>query len=153
MQSPAKTMASAAKASEHERHHRDRWCLICNRELITCRKYFSVKSSSVKAKRDPQFLPWLRETVGETLERGSQHLCEQCESHITKIRQREELKGHIISKYKDTKSKRLLPNLSVAVRTPSSSPKSVAIGISSRDSKRKAAQSPGTPSTRKVSGS
>ena len=121
-----------------------RWCLVCGKQLVTCRKYLSIKPSSIKVRREPQFLSDFIGMIGEEpQESGSHYICEQCNTQITRVRQSHRFAHQIKEQYMDTKRKRKERQLS------SQSPAS---GTPQAQHKRKAAPSPaGTPSPRRVS--
>ena len=62
--------------------------VICDRQLITCKRYISIDFSSSKLKKEPAFLDRLGDIVGEEIAlfepRVSKYLCEPCDVKVTK---------------------------------------------------------------------
>ena len=124
-----------------------RWCLVCNKELVTCKKYFSIKDTSVKVTRDPSFLPLLYSILGEIPTKGSEYICEQCDTKINKVRASHTIQAHVREQFFTTKVLHHARHHQSPVKE-ASTPK---LGQCMTKIKRKAVHSPGTPSTRKVS--
>ena len=66
----------------------NRWCVICDRQLITCKRYISIDCSSSKLKKEPAFLDRLGDIVGKEIAlfepHVSKYLCEPCDVKVTK---------------------------------------------------------------------
>ena len=66
----------------------NRLYVLCDRQLITCKRYISIYFSSSKLKKEPAFLDRLGDIVGEEIAlfepHVSKYLCEPCDVKVTK---------------------------------------------------------------------
>ena len=135
----------------------NRWCVICDRQLITCKRYISIDFRSSKLKKEPAFLDRLGDIVGEEIAlfepHVSKYLCEPCDVKVTKcIKIKTDLQQAIKDQFHETKAKHMSTSSVTAVAaSPCTTPAGLHVHVHRVDlTKRKAVESPGTPSTRKV---
>ena len=156
-------MASASASAEDSRKIRvkrkPRWCLICNRDLFTCKRYSTL---ATKVRKNPSFLALLSDIVEDSVVPSSTtFICDGCDTKVEKIHKSVQLRTDLKESYHQTKARRSISsddaeNYGRTTPTQRHSPQKRS-QVTPRSAllqdrqKRKAVSSPGTPSTRKVS--
>ncbi len=137
-------MAAAEATAVGIRARKSRWCVICNRELITCKRYSTL---STLAKKSPLFPAQLSDIVDDAVvHSNTTFMCDGCFTKVVNVQKSNDKRNEIKQSYQKTKATRLGSSDLPPAQTPQASPQKLL-----DRQKRKAVGSPGTPTTRKVS--
>ncbi|XP_071784604.1 uncharacterized protein [Asterias amurensis] len=139
-----------------------KWCIICDRQ-IKATKYMSLDFASATLKREPTFLDFLGDVVGEEIDiyapHMSQYMCGPCHLMVMKCIKVKTLQETISYKFHKTTAKHILSTSSetllnhganTALIPPPCNPPEVDL-LRAKVAKRKALESPRTPLPRKMS--
>ncbi|XP_071784609.1 uncharacterized protein [Asterias amurensis] len=137
-----------------------KWCIICDRQ-IKATKYMSLDFASATLKREPTFLDFLGDVVGEEIDiyapHMSQYMCGPCHLMVMKCIKVKTLQETISYKFHKTTAKHILSTSSetllnhganTALIPPPCNPPEVDL-LRAKVAKRKALESPRTPLPRK----
>lgn len=121
-----------------------RCCLVCGRELVTCKTYVSLKGRQ-------ELLDILMECVGEKIQmRTTQTICRTCHTKILKVKTLKDLKEDVAQSCKNTNkktSKMTGQKENISPEDEMETPKKIA---EPGRVKRMALSSPGSPSVSQV---